>query len=367
MKRAKEILNNLRQGSSTQEEKVFLANWLDKFQHPESEALSEAVVEESLGKFKQRVNTQLSMPRLPMRYVSVAALLLICFSLTAYFLLLNPLRKTADPVLSVAPAMGRAILSFENGKQMSLDNNAKDTTLMDMGIQISKDTVEGLTIIQAGNLENPIVYHTLKTPFAGVVKLKLEDGSLLDINAGTTVQFPSTFKGLADRRIYVDGEAFLTVASDKLKPFRVISKNQMIEVLGTKFNINSYKANSIKTTLLEGSVKVRLGAEQEQELFLKPGEQSIVNKVEGYKIRVDLEKELDWKNGEFYFEDSPIVEVMDKLARWYDVTVDIAPSAYKLRLNGVISRKRSLQEVLHLIEKTGKINIKLKERRIYVK
>lgn len=366
MKRAQEILDKLRKGTSSADEKRFLNSWIDEFQHPEAKELSDAVLEKSLNRFKQRVQANLNKPTIYFRYAS-AAILLLCFSLGIYLFWAYRKDQLSEEMLVVAPAKGRAVLSFENGERMNLNEDSQDTTLKDMGIQISKDTLNGLTIIQAGNLDNPIVYHTIKTPFAGVVKLNLEDGTVLDINAGTTVRFPSTFKGLSRRHIHVDGEVFLSVAHDKEKPFHVFSNNQLIEVLGTKFNINTYKAHEMRTTLLTGSVKVVVNGGEEQALFLKPGEQAVVGRSAGYKSRISLEKELDWKNGEFYFEDSPIAEVMDKLARWYDVDVEIAPSANKLRLNGIISRKRSLQEVLKLIEKTGKINIRLVERRIYVK
>ena len=83
-------------------------------------------------------------------------------------------------------------------------------------------------------------------------------------------------KEVKERKIFVEGEVYLQVAHQPEKPFRVKSNYQLVEVLGTTFNINSYNPHQLLTTLVEGRVKVLLQTESgEQQLMLAPGEQSV--------------------------------------------------------------------------------------------
>src|SRR5690606_12693639 len=106
-----------------------------------------------------------------------------------------------------------------------------------------------------GKTNAPAGFHTIRTPRGGVYTVTLPDGSLVRLNAATTLRYPTSFSG-DTRDVEVNGEAYFEVVHNRRKPFRVRSGDQLITVLGTKFNVNSY-ANEpiIRTTLLEGSVR----------------------------------------------------------------------------------------------------------------
>ena len=100
-------------------------------------------------------------------------------------------------------------------------------------------------------------WHTLTTPGGGQYRLQLPDGSLVWLNAESSIHFPTAFAGNT-RKVEITGEAYLEVAKDVSKKFIVIAGETATEVWGTHFNINAYKeSNGISVTLEEGSVSVK--------------------------------------------------------------------------------------------------------------
>src|SRR5690606_36937334 len=154
-------------------------------------------------------------------------------------------------------------------------------------------------------------YNTIKTPRSGQYKVLLPDGTKVWLNSMTSLRFPVTFDPV-ERSVELSGEAYFEVAKAKLSgkpiPFRVKSNGQVIEVTGTRFNVNTYSDDAyIKTTLLEGGVNVKSELTGST-VRLKPGEQSLVHNSaksganEGISIRkADVEGDIAWTSGYFHF------------------------------------------------------------------
>jgi ferric-dicitrate binding protein FerR (iron transport regulator) len=134
-------------------------------------------------------------------------------------------------------------------------------------------------------------------------------------------------------------------------PFRVKSTLQTIEVLGTHFNINAYADEVlVKTTLLEGSVKVISATNS---ILIVPGEQAVINRAGNAAIgkqQVNLDKEVAWKNGVFSFADEDIREVMRQVSRWYDIDVVYDGDMPTEKFFGEISRSSNLADVFRILE-----------------
>ena len=100
-----------------------------------------------------------------------------------------------------------------------------------------------------------VTYNTVTTPRGGQYNVTLPDGTQVWLNAASSIKFPTAFTG-KERNVELSGEAYFEVAKNKSMPFHVSSAGQTIEVLGTHFDVNAYSDEaSLKTTLLEGSVK----------------------------------------------------------------------------------------------------------------
>src|SRR5690606_2863707 len=171
-------------------------------------------------------------------------------------------------------------------------------------------------------------------PKGGNFKITLADGTKVLMNSGSEIQFPVHFK--RDIRIVrLKGEAYFDVAEDKQKPFVIEVGGASIEVLGTKFNVNPTN-NGVKTTLVEGSVKLLAGSGAA--LILKPGELGNINKDVITKEKADLRKMLAWKNNEFYFKDARFLDILDQMALWYDLEVKVDKGMENMLISGSIDK-----------------------------
>lgn len=155
---------------------------------------------------------------------------------------------------------------------------------------------------------------------------------------------------------------------DKKNPFVVKTINQMVKVLGTHFNINSYNDERfVKTTLLEGAVQVSQLSDNGQSELLRPGEQAVSNDKDIFVKSADIESVVAWKNGDFVLRNEDFKATMRKIARWYDIEVVYSADAPEdLELGGWVSRNKNLSAVLKLMELTGKVHFKIEGRRVTV-
>jgi ferric-dicitrate binding protein FerR (iron transport regulator) len=188
------------------------------------------------------------------------------------------------------------------------------------------------------------------------------------LNADSRLEFPSNFGGAKQRIVKLSGEGYFEVAKDKKHPFAVQTKNQDVTVLGTHFNINAYDDEpSIRTTLLEGSVRVAIGANF-QSVVLRPNQQAI-NRDNGIKVQtVEVENELAWQKGDFVFADEDFKTTMRKIARWYDLEIIYDTSVpVNIALAGWISRNSNLSTVLKRIALASKLHFTIDGRRVTVR
>lgn len=243
----------------------------------------------------------------------------------------------------------------KNG-QLAIQGNTEITKTADGDITYRQ------TADQSGVLST-LAYNTVSTPTGGQYHLLLADGTNVWLNAASSIRYPTAFTR-AERKVEITGEAYFEVAHNVAKPFRVQSSRQVVEVLGTHFNVNSYAdENETKTTLLEGSVKVTGSSGFK---LIKPGQAAVLKGNHLAVAEADVEEAVAWKNGYFKFNDNLEV-IMDKVARWYDVSI-----VYQSKPDpdytfvGEISRGRNLSEILKIMEYTGKVHFEIEGRRIIV-
>jgi ferric-dicitrate binding protein FerR (iron transport regulator) len=162
------------------------------------------------------------------------------------------------------------------------------------------------------------------------------------------------------------GEGYFEVAKDKAHPFIVATDKQKVEVLGTHFNINSYAdEGSVKTTLLEGSVRVdRTGRAA---VVLKPNQQSVVSGTKQTDVNtVDVNDVVSWKNGKFVFVREDVRSIMNKIARWYDVQIVYEGDVKGKALGGSVSRFKNVSEVLEMLSATKAVQFRIEGRKVIV-
>ena len=238
---------------------------------------------------------------------------------------------------------------------------------------IRNDSLAGLNYvgakIQGEEIGEEIVYNTMQTPVGGFYQLKLADGTKVWLNSLTRLRFPVTFAG-EERKVYLTGEAYFEVARDSVHPFIVATDEGMeVKVYGTEFNVDTYRKGTVKTTLVNGKVGIRVSATGE-EMRLSPNQMALFTKAtQSIQVEnVDSYGVVAWKDGKFVFEDEPIEEIMERLSRWYDVKVFYANERIKKHtFTGIITRFADISDVLHLMEETAAVEFRIQGDTVTVK
>lgn len=171
--------------------------------------------------------------------------------------------------------------------------------------------------------------------------LTLEDGSIVMLNANSSLEFPEHFSDSV-RMVNLQGEAYFKVAKNKEVPFKVKANGVTTTVLGTQFNINSYEQDSlVSIALLEGSVKV---CKDGNSTILEPLEKAIFNrKSGGFKTSVfDSLSLMAWTNNKLVFNNSSLTEVATQIKRIYNLQVVFAePELAHMKINGRFSNENA--------------------------
>ncbi|HEU4606495.1 MAG TPA: FecR domain-containing protein, partial [Chitinophagaceae bacterium] len=259
------------------------------------------------------------------------------------------LSQSASRVEDLPPGRDAAILTLADGKIVNLEK-APGNIVNSNGMQIIN--TNGLLQYQGKTSDHRLVYNTLSTARGNQYQLQLEDGTKVWLNSASTLRFPVAFKG-AERKVELSGEAYFEVAHNPAKPFKVVMDKQVIEVLGTHFNVNGYKDEAVvRTTLLEGSLRTSI-ANGESSL-IKPGEQSVLRDAHLTINRSpDVEKVMAWKNGWFEFDQMDLDAIMRQVSRWYDVDIEYEGNLPNEKYGGRIRKSLPLSAVIDMMKMNG--------------
>jgi len=265
----------------------------------------------------------------------------------------------------VPPGGNKAVLTLANGHTILLDSTSKGLLTLQGGTQVINTKSGQLSYANRVEKHAPaaISYNTLTTPNGGQYVVVLPDGSRVWLDAASSLKYPTAFTGNY-REVQLTGEGYFEVVHNDKQPFIVKVKGIEIHDIGTSFNVKAYtEEGAVKTTLLEGSVKV---VDQIQSVLLKPGEQAKENAQGIMEVtKVNAADAVAWKNGFFVFSNSDLKTVMRTLARWYDVQVTYDGNIPGEHFDGMIQRDLSLATVLKYLKKNG-INFQIEGRRITI-
>jgi transmembrane sensor len=374
-------------GTASPEEISRIENYRDNFQLQESGNNRQDFLPLE-KKILSRINQ--SIQNVPIRRLvvgrwSVAAAVLILFA--AGSLLLRHREppssgKLQAPVAAVqqdvAPGANKAILILSDGRKIALTDaaNGQLGQFGNISIQKTKDgqleyVVGGGSGSASGDGADGVAgrpaisgLNTISTPRGGQYQVALPDGTRVWLNAASSLTFPVRFAG-PERRVELTGEAYFEVAKNKDQPFKVACHHTEVQVLGTNFNIMAYPdEGEIKTTLLDGSVKIKNGSDEQ---LLVPGQQAI-DKSEG-RLRVveaNLEEVVAWKNGYFIFHNTDIHDIMRQAARWYDVEVAYEGNPKDAVFGGKVSKFRNISVLLKNLELAGSVHFNVQGKKVTV-
>ena len=212
-----------------------------------------------------------------------------------------------------------------------------------------------------------IKYNTIVVPRGGEYEVRLPDGSYVWMNADSEIRFPVVFTGQT-RQVSLKGEAYFKVEKDSLHPFIVNVYDKLkVEVLGTEFNVQAYSGDEVvKTTLNCGKVRVMMGKEA---LELAPDQQAVcdLRHRRFHKIEVNANYFSAWKDGKFIFEDEPLENILNSLARWYNISVFYQNEELKnFHFTGDLERYDDFSVALRMLEKATNIRFLVTGRTVVV-
>ncbi|MBD8390432.1 FecR family protein [Dysgonomonas sp. BGC7] len=297
---------------------------------------------------------------LALRVASIVAILAIAIPLI--YIQTKGSKYNADLIGS-----GKTILKTSDGNIVSLDTISSIAYLNDLSVRKEKGILM-ITEYEKSAKKRSNGNNIIEVPYKGTYKVILPDGTKVSLNSGSILEFPDHFL-TNERVVKLKGEAFFDVVKADGKPFIVNTNNMSIRVLGTKFNVKSYdNESSSYATLLEG--KIELSTDKERK-SIQPGEQVVLNKeTEALDIKeIDTEPIIAWIDDMFYFDRTPLEDVMRSLSRWYGVDIRYAdddPNVKKIVYSGKVRMYTHPEDILRKFEKTGGVKFELTDNTITI-
>lgn len=303
---------------------------------------------------------------------AASILLLLSVGLTIYLSQKNSgtsnLSANASKMSKTAGSIDkRPFLTLSDGSIVPLDSNLATShaylgfsNFTNRNGQIVYHNIEG-----SSSLKATVEMNTVTTPKGGEYQVILADGTKVWLNTASSITYPIAFN-TSQRRVKIQGEAYLEVAKNPAVPFIVEANGTEVAVLGTHFNVSAYPDDDfIKTTLVEGAVKV---SSKNTSRLLRPGEQGDITRNSGSinVSSVNVADVLAWRNGYFVFKGEDIKSIMRIISRWYDVDIVYQGDLKGRTFSGTLSRFGSMNEMLKTIELTEAVHFDIKERRVTV-
>lgn len=269
--------------------------------------------------FKERIN--LKRPPIVINWKNIfqyAAVFVGLLSLVYVFQY-----KTDEKTKTVIPADAIQLV-LENGDIQVLSPNGKQQIIKKDGGVVAFQK-ENTISYSSSNVMDKLVYNEIKIPYGKTFLITLSDGTKVNMNAGSSLKYPVQFVKGHNREVVLEGEAFFDVAKDKKHPFIVKTRGVNVKVLGTKFNVSSYKEDTdVSTVLVEGSVSLSSKTMPNENAMLVPGEKgtwNTNNKAIAVE-KVDTRIYTEWMTGELVFRKAAFRDIIIKLERSYNVTIE---------------------------------------------
>jgi transmembrane sensor len=284
-------------------------------------------------------------------------------------MILNLKFKTYRPGLKAR----QRILERVNHEAIPVDRTKKLTSTWLRVAAVLLVVVAALTFIyfQASDQSKSLLYakaEQLQISNAPGVRSQhiLPDGSTVFLNAGSTLEYPETFAKDA-RVVNLNGEAFFEVVHKPASPFKVLTENFSVEVLGTRFNVNN-RLDSPKVALVDGKVRLK-SISSEASLELKPSEMAVYDREEQtfFSTSFDYKYVTGWKDGYLVFRESSLDEVLEKLYAWYGIEIVVEQKNKASDWSYTASfRQESLENVLKNMRTLRRFDYKVRNDSLFL-
>jgi len=251
-------------------------------------------------------------------------------------------------------------LILQDGSQVLIAEEESKIVYDQKGENIVIDSVKNIT--QNVEEKKP-AFNTLVVPYGKRTQITLADGSKVWLNSGTKLVYPATITA-GKREVYVDGEAIFDVTHMDGKPFYVKTKDFEIKVLGTVFNVSTYREDeNTSAVLAEGKIEITSNNNtllRSEKKTISPGTRVVFDKqnetFQTYQVNTD--NFLSWRDGYLILEKEQLKNILKKISRYYNVEIDLQnPQIGEETFSGNLNLRKTPEEVLDIIAETTSINI----------
>ena len=359
-----EILTKYLSNEATEQEIQTLFEWIEASEENKKQFIAAkkiwAMSSLSDGTLEETPVIQLKAKNKVYRYLKFASVFLVLFGLG----------KLAFNYSQKANSAKEIVLELSDGRLEIITKNNQSKVVNDKGDLIAKKFPN--QIVYFGKVQDQeVVYNTLKIPYGKRFKLQLSDGTVVNLNSGTTFKYPEQFGVNGKRNVYLTGEAFFEVAKDKTHPFIVHANKVEVEVLGTKFNVSAYPENpTVNSTLIEGSIQMAEAENKSNAVLIVPNQMATwQNNSKKITTKfVDTSIYSAWTKGDIAFKDTPFSTIAKIIERTYDVKI-INENSDLARQNFTGSIKiseSSVENILELLKRDTPFNYAIKENTITI-
>lgn len=356
-----DLLQRYIEGTATESERMEVAEWVraDEEHLREYQALRKL---HSIVLWNPQAESSITTKRLWSRVRTLLRYAAMIVFVTAAFALWKAYRQR--PVAPVLTDEMAAVIS-------QAEQNGKSKAVC---------TIDGTPSVVANNaaLANAHAVHqsrsaaavheaTLTTYHDSEFWLTLSDSTRVHLNYGTSLVYPTRFKG-GTREVELKGEAYFYVAKDKKHPFIIHTPTGNVKVYGTEFNVNTCdEAGTTRIVLVNGSVGVT--PKGGEEVMMRPNDMAVMQAgvCDVMVTQVDTYLSTAWNSGSFVFDNCPMTTLMKVLSKWYRKQVTYGSSdIQQIRFTGELDKYQPLEQTLKGISSITGLRITLKKDVIYI-
>jgi transmembrane sensor len=203
---------------------------------------------------------------------------------------------------------------------------------------------------------DPNSIHDVATQRSQTAVLELPDGSRVMLGPASSLRFRDRGAlGVGTARdLYLEGEAYLEVKHDPLRPFRVHTAAGLVEDLGTEFIVSAYPdAPGMRVVVAKGMVALYGTPSTTRRPLVTLGHGDLadlaVSGVATVTHDVNLALYLAWTRGDLAFDGTRLGDVVPALERWYDIDIRLSDNDLAERRLTATFRRESLSQVLELL------------------
>ena len=302
-------------------------------------------------------------------YYGVAASIAVLLIVTLFFFIREDKQGVSEKLVTseIKPIQSRALLVLSTGEQIQLTKSAQEIQEQD-GSVLKIDSVMGVQYdsLSTKRAEKPI-YNKIVVPRGGEYFVTLSEGTKVWLDADSELEYPVFFSG-DFREVKLKGNAYFSVTKKNDKPFVVRAGEFSLKVYGTEFNVNAYDLQNIETVLVNGSIGFKANIST-PERRMAPNELAVSDSRTGQSEihQVDIYPYIAWKNQNIVFVNERLESIMEKMARWYDVTVFFQDESLKdLRFDCNMRRYTDIRDLFFFLEKTSNARFALNGRTVVI-